>query len=213
MIEIYISSSSIENPGVGSYSAIVNYEDLLETKEFTGCFRLTTNNRMEIMASIIALESIKTKKEIVRIFSNSKYLVNSVSYGLINQWSENGFKGRVNGDLWEILLEALKRQKVRFTWIKTGLACEYGKHCNFLAKEAVLNPNKLEIDYGYESENVCERCHNDMFVSNCCNSEFRYKLGERTCTNCGIYCNYLTCPDCNMDNRKHESREVRRQVI
>ena len=150
---IYSDGACSGNPGPGGWGAIIRLGE--RVKEFSGGYRHTTNNRMEIMAAIKALEALNVISEPchVVLYSDSKYLVDSVSRGWVNEWRENGWR-RVDGkragnaDLWERLLELCERHTVEFNWVRSHSGVEDNERCDRLAKTASKSVN-LPDDEGY----------------------------------------------------------------
>ncbi len=102
MINIYTDGSSRGNPGPGGYGIVMLYKD--KRKELSQGYRLTTNNRMELTAVIKALEAIKNNKIEITIYSDSKYVVESIEKGWIWNWEKKNFKKKLNSDLWKIFI-------------------------------------------------------------------------------------------------------------
>lgn len=146
IITIYTDGSAKGNPGNGGYGAVLmsgKYK-----KELSEGFRLTTNNRMELLSVIVALETIKNTSE-VEIFSDSKYVVDSVEKGWVFGWQKKGFKGKKNIDLWQRFLLIYPKHKIKFTWVKGHAGNVYNEICDELAVKAAEGEN-LKIDEGYE---------------------------------------------------------------
>ena len=115
-IKIYTDGSSIGNPGPGGYGIILYWEGKI--RELTGGYRKTTNNRMELLAVIIGLESLRYKPSNVTIFSDSKYVIDSIEKKWVFNWEKKNFKGKKNHDLWKRLLEIYREHEIKFRWIK-----------------------------------------------------------------------------------------------
>ena len=98
IIEIFTDGAAKGNPGRGGYGALLRFNGVV--KELSEGFRMTTNNRMELLAVIVALESLKTNKFPVHIYSDSKYVIDSISKKWVFNWAKTGFKGKKNKDLW-----------------------------------------------------------------------------------------------------------------
>ncbi len=150
-IHIYTDGSSIQNPGPGGYGAVLVFQG--HPKELSAGFRETTNNRMELMACIVALEALK-KTSKVMIFSDSKYVVDSVSKGWAQRWRLNGWqtdskKNVENADLWRRLLNEIEKHDVQFTWVKGHAGKKENERCDELAQKAARGDN-LAVDEGYE---------------------------------------------------------------
>lgn len=150
MVVIFTDGCAIRNPGPGGYGVILKYKQY--QKELTGGYRNSTNNRMEIYACIAGLKALKQESNVV-IISDSKYVVDSISQGWVNQWKAAGWKKRnnenaENSDLWEQLLELTDHHKVDFRWIRGHNNTLENERCDRLAKEYALR-NDLPIDIGY----------------------------------------------------------------
>ena len=109
MIEIYTDGSSRGNPGPGGYGIVMIYKD--KRKELFQGYKLTTNNRMELLAVIRALEEVKTNKHKIKIYSDSKYVVESVEKGWIWNWQKKNFKNKQNVDLWKMFIPLYKKSQ------------------------------------------------------------------------------------------------------
>ncbi|SFI10335.1 RNase HI [Tindallia magadiensis] len=150
-VEIYTDGGALGNPGKGGYGAILVYGE--HRKEIAGGYQHTTNNRMEMMACIKALETLKEPCE-VDIFSDSKYLVDSVMKGWAKRWQANNWKRNKkdkaeNSDLWKKLLELLEMHKVTLHWVKGHNGHPENERCDEMVKEAADKEN-LPIDAGYQ---------------------------------------------------------------
>lgn len=150
MITIYTDGSSRGNPGPGGYGTILIFGKL--RKEISEGFRLTTNNRMELLSVIIGLEALKSPGENVTIYSDSKYVVDSVEKGWLMGWEKKGFAGKKNPDLWKRFLAVYRKHKVKFKWVKGHADNPLNNRCDELAVEASSNSHLL-TDTWYE-ENV-----------------------------------------------------------
>ena len=147
-ITIYTDGSSIGNPGPGGYGIVMLVDGKDYKKEFSQGFKFTTNNRMELMAVIVALETIKIKNSNVTIFTDSKYVSDAVEKGWLFDWEKKDFKNKKNPDLWRRFLEIYKNHNIKFKWIKGHNNDFYNERCDFLANLAAKNSNLLE-DKGY----------------------------------------------------------------
>lgn len=121
-------------------------------KEISQGFRRTTNNRMELLAVIIGLEALKKPGMNVTIYSDSKYVVDSVEKKWIIGWLKKGFKDKKNKDLWLRFLDIYKQHTVRFVWIKGHNETPENERCDRLAVAAALDTPSLLVDAGYEAE-------------------------------------------------------------
>jgi ribonuclease HI len=146
-ITIYTDGSAKGNPGNGGYGVVMMSGK--HKKELSEGFRLTTNNRMELLSVIVALESIKNPSDNVQVFSDSKYVVDSVEKKWVFGWQKKGFKGKKNIDLWKRFLLIYPKHKVKFNWVKGHAGNEYNEICDALAVEAADGDNLL-VDKGYE---------------------------------------------------------------
>lgn len=140
-IIIYTDGSSRGNPGPGGYGTILISPAHKLRKELSGGFRLTTNNRMELLAVITGLEALKSGDNEVVIYSDSQYVVNAVEKGWVFNWEKQGFKGKKNPDLWQRFLAAYRRQrKVCFQWVKGHAGHPENERCDQLATMAANRP-------------------------------------------------------------------------
>ena len=150
MISIYTDGSSRGNPGPGGYGAVLLFGSL--RKELAEGFRLTTNNRMELLSVIRGLEALKKEKSSVTIYSDSKYVVDSVEKKWVFNWQKKGFKGKKNVDLWIQFLKIYAKHNVKLVWVKGHAENKENNRCDELAGEAALSSN-LKVDVGYEKVN------------------------------------------------------------
>ena len=148
LIKIYTDGSSIGNPGPGGYGIVMLSGDGEYKKELSRGFKLTTNNRMELLAVIIGLENLKFKNCNVKIYTDSKYVSDAVEKGWLFDWVKKDFKNKKNPDLWRRFLDIYKDHKVKFQWIKGHNNDFYNERCDFLANLAAKNSNLIE-DKGY----------------------------------------------------------------
>ncbi len=151
-VTIYTDGSADPNPGPGGYGVVLLSGE--RRKELSGGFRATTNNRMEIMAAICGLEALKNPSD-VTLYSDSRYVVDSISKGWAEKWRANGWmrtkkEPAVNPDLWERLLVARERHNVDFRWVRGHAGNPGNERADRLATEAGKLRN-LRIDEGYES--------------------------------------------------------------
>ncbi len=146
-IVIYTDGASRGNPGPGGYGAVLMSGK--HRKELSAGFRLTTNNRMELLAVIVALEALKIAGSTVKVFSDSKYVVDAVEKGWIYGWERKGYKKVKNPDLWKRFLIVFRKHTVRFVWVKGHSNIPENERCDFLAVEA-SKQTPLNIDAGYE---------------------------------------------------------------
>jgi ribonuclease HI len=149
-ITVYTDGACSGNPGPGGYGAILRYDS--REKELSGGFRNTTNNRMELMGAIAALETLKEPCD-VTIVTDSQYLVNAVEKGWVYAWKENGWRKKdrkmaLNIDLWERLLVSLAKHTVTFHWIRGHAGHAENERCDALAVAASLAPDLPEDKRG-----------------------------------------------------------------
>jgi ribonuclease HI len=150
MIEIYTDGAASGNPGPGGYGVILRSGP--HYKELSAGFRMTTNNRMELLAVIVGLNSIKTPGAQVMVFSDSKYVIDSVEKKWVFGWVKKGFAGKKNKDLWIRFLDVYKKHQVSFTWIKGHNDHPENERCDQLAVAASKLKSGLGIDYEFEAE-------------------------------------------------------------
>src|SRR5690606_74847 len=148
-VSIYTDGAARGNPGPGGYGIILFWKNV--KKELSQGFRLTTNNRMELLAVIIALESLKRKHLEVTVHSDSSYVVNAIEKDWLQGWVKKNFKGKKNEDLWRRYLNVAKDQKVKFVWVKGHANNTWNNRCDELAT-AAADGNNLLIDEVYENE-------------------------------------------------------------
>ena len=151
-VTIYTDGGCIGNPGPGGYGVVLLCDG--HRKELSGGYRLTTKNRMEMMAAIVGLEALKEGCA-VTLYSDSKYLVDAVMQGWAQRWRQNGWyrnkrEKALNPDLWERLLSACKRHRVEFIWVKGHAGNVENERCDYLSKRAALHDAAL-VDAEYES--------------------------------------------------------------
>ena len=146
-IFIYTDGSAKGNPGPGGYGVVMKSGK--HFKEFSQGFRLTTNNRMELLSVIVALEKIKRENADVDVWSDSKYVVDAVDKGWIFDWERKDFKRKKNEDLWRRFLKIYRKHKVAFHWIKGHAGHPENERCDELAVEAASSQN-LKSDTWYE---------------------------------------------------------------
>lgn len=147
MIQIFTDGAAKGNPGPGGYGAILKFG--AHSKELSEGFRLTTNNRMELLAVIRALQELKSSSYAIQIYSDSKYVVDAVEKGWIWNWQKKGFKDKKNPDLWQLYIPLHQQFKPKFIWIKGHNGHPDNERCDQLAV-AAAEGNRLQIDQGYE---------------------------------------------------------------
>lgn len=147
-IIIYTDGAARGNPGPGGYGAILKWGTA--EKELSKGYRLTTNNRMELMAVIAALEALKKNNIPVTIYSDSQYVVKAVKEGWLKKWITTDFKGgKKNRDLWKHFYQLSQKHTLQFVWVKGHADNPYNNRCDELATAAADSKN-LAVDEWYE---------------------------------------------------------------
>ncbi|HMC84574.1 MAG TPA: ribonuclease HI [Chitinophagaceae bacterium] len=148
---IYTDGSSRGNPGPGGYGAILKWGDV--EKELSQGYRKTTNNRMELLAVIAALEELKKEGLNITVYSDSQYIVKSVEQGWLKNWIATNFKGgKKNKDLWLRYHALSQKHYIKFVWVKGHASNAFNNRCDILATTAA-DGNDLLTDEGYEDSN------------------------------------------------------------
>ncbi|MHA7112244.1 ribonuclease HI [Sunxiuqinia elliptica] len=145
-ITIYTDGAARGNPGPGGYGIVMLSGP--HRKELSDGFKLTTNNRMELLAVIVALETLKFSNCQVTIYSDSKYVVDAVEKKWLWGWVKKRFKNKKNADLWTRFIKVYQLHQVRFVWVKGHANIPENERCDQLAVEASMQPN-LKKDEGY----------------------------------------------------------------
>lgn len=148
-IYLYTDGAASGNPGPGGWGVVLKCGAL--RKEMSGGFRLTTNNRMELLAVIMGLEAIKWQNATVDVWSDSSYVVKAVTEGWLPKWIATGFKKKKNADLWLRFQAVSSQHNVTFHWLKGHAGHPENERCDRLAVEAYGLPG-LPADEGYEKE-------------------------------------------------------------
>jgi ribonuclease HI len=146
-VTIYTDGSSKGNPGKGGYGTILLAGKHI--KQLSQGYLLTTNNRMELLAVIIGLESLNRECN-VTIYSDSKYVVDSIEKGWVFGWQKKKFVDKKNPDLWKRFLSIYKKHNVKLHWIKGHSGNKYNEMCDLLAVRATES-SELLVDTGYLS--------------------------------------------------------------
>lgn len=151
-IEVYTDGGAINNPGPGGYGVVIL--DGGERLELTGGYGHTTNNRMELMACIKALEALPARARKVALFSDSSYVVNGITKGWASNWRKRGWiksdgKEALNPDLWERLLDLVQGLDISFYWVKGHAGHPLNERCDQLAQQSARGSNLIE-DTGYD---------------------------------------------------------------
>jgi ribonuclease HI len=145
-VTIYTDGAASGNPGPGGYGVILKSER--HYKELSQGYRLTTNNRMELLAVIVALEELKIKGSEVDIFTDSRYVSDAIEKGWLFDWEQKGFKKKKNVDLWKRFLSVYPKYKVKIHWIKGHSDIVENEKCDKLAVKASQHKELLD-DEGY----------------------------------------------------------------
>ena len=148
-IIIYTDGSSRGNPGPGGYGIVMIQPKSNYIKEFSCGFKKTTNNRMELLAVIVALEKIKTENQKVNIYTDSKYVSDAVEKKWLFNWEKKDFKNKKNPDLWKRFLKIHRNHKVDYQWIKGHNAHPQNERCDRLAHTAAKK-SPINIDTYFE---------------------------------------------------------------
>lgn len=145
-ITIYTDGAASGNPGPGGYGVVlISGPHRLEKSQG---YKLTTNNRMELMAVIDGLESLKNPGSRVTVYTDSRYVADSVEKGWLFQWESKSFRKKKNPDLWIRFLKVYRKHKVKFVWIKGHASNPENELCDRLAVDASKGPDRIE-DTGY----------------------------------------------------------------
>ena len=146
-VNIYTDGSSIGNPGPGGYGIIMVLENNAYKKEVSQGFSLTTNNRMELLAVIVALENIKIINSNVEVFTDSKYVSDAVEKKWVFEWEKLNFKKKKNSDLWKRFLIIYRKHNVTFKWIKGHNNHPENERCDYMANKAARSSNLIKDTY------------------------------------------------------------------
>ena len=227
-IKLFSDGGADPNPGKGGFGVILSHKGY--QKEFSQGYKLTTNNRMELMGVIFGLEQLKTKAS-VQVYSDSKYVVNGIEKGWAKRWKKNNWyrtkrDKAINYDLWDRLLKILDQHIVTFNWVKGHAGHLQNERCDQLASQAIRSSNLMD-DEGYEGAEMAVQNspkQNDTFNSSGAKTE---KEGDK-CRKCGVevikkppkskkrkpgqtyyFEYYLFCPSCK---RIYLVEDARREI-
>jgi ribonuclease HI len=145
-LTIYTDGAARGNPGNGGYGAVLQWGNTM--KEISQGYRHTTNNRMELMAVVAALQMLTRTNLDIIIYTDSAYIVNSVEKKWLFGWVKKGFAGKKNEDLWRMFLQEYKKHQIKFVWVKGHASNKWNNRCDVLATTAADSGNLLE-DTGY----------------------------------------------------------------
>ncbi|MFH7014154.1 ribonuclease HI [Flavobacterium sp. FlaQc-52] len=149
-VHIYTDGAAKGNPGNGGYGVVMELVGTSHKKEYYEGFRLTTNNRMELLAVIVGLEKLKNPNMTALVISDSKYVVDSVLKKWVFGWEKKGYAGKKNPDLWKRFLIVYRKHQVDFKWIKGHNNHPQNERCDQLAVMAATQ-TKLSVDVYYET--------------------------------------------------------------
>ena len=150
MVNIYTDGSAKGNPGNGGYGIVMRFKG--KEKEMAQGFRMTTNNRMELLAVIVALETLTTNKFPVKIYSDSKYVIDSITKKWVFGWEKKNFKGKKNTDLWKRYLAVHGKFNIEFEWVKGHAGHPENERCDVLAFNVADDFSNHLIDEVFEKE-------------------------------------------------------------
>lgn len=150
-VHIYTDGAAKGNPGNGGYGVVMELVGTPHKKEFYEGFRYTTNNRMELLAVIVALEKLKNPNMSVLVTSDSKYVIDSVEKKWVFGWEKKSFVGKKNPDLWKRFLKIYRQHQVDFKWVKGHNSHPQNERCDQLAVFAAES-NNLNVDVFYEND-------------------------------------------------------------
>ncbi len=160
MIEIFTDGASSGNPGPGGYGVVLKYNG--HYKELSAGYKLTTNNRMELLAVCVGLESLKKIDQEVVIFSDSKYVIDAVEKKWLQGWLKKGFAGKKNQDLWLRFINVYNLHQVKFVWVKGHAGHIENERCDVLAVLASKGKDLLR-DSVYEQSSINLSIDKDFF--------------------------------------------------
>ena len=157
MVTLFTDGAAKGNPGKGGYGLVLLSGS--HRKELSEGYRLTTNNRMELLSVIIGLETLKKEKTIVTVYSDSKYVVDAVEKKWVFAWEKKNFGKKKNPDLWIRFLKIYRKHVVNFIWVKGHADNKENERCDVLAVKAAEG-DALRVDGWYEN-NVAGK--NELF--------------------------------------------------
>ncbi|MDD5759420.1 MAG: ribonuclease HI [Desulfobulbaceae bacterium] len=151
-VTIYTDGGARYNPGPGGYGIVLIYQGV--SKEISGGYRHTTNNRMELMGCIVALRQLEHRDQPITLYSDSSYVVNGISKGWAKTWRKNGWiksdkQPAINADLWAELLSLVENLNISFRWVKGHAGHPMNERCDELAVAAARRED-LPVDAGYQ---------------------------------------------------------------
>ncbi|MEL6539304.1 MAG: ribonuclease HI [Bacteroidota bacterium] len=146
MITIYTDGAARGNPGPGGYGTVLKCGKYY--KELSEGFKHTTNNRMELLAVIVGLEALKKERLHVQVYSDSKYVVDTVEKGWLRGWIKKDFRNKKNADLWKRFWQVYQRHRVTLRWLKGHAGHPENERCDHLAVDSAQKAT-LATDQGY----------------------------------------------------------------
>ncbi len=164
-VSIFCDGACQFNPGVGGWGALLIYRNNTKEyrKEIYGGFQKTTNNRMELMACIRAIETLKQSCR-VNLHTDSQYITNAFNLGWLDKWQARNWHNIKNVDLWKQLLKLCKQHATSFRWVKGHNGHPEQEHSDFLANEG-LKANPLLVDFGYEQQLAKEKAQESLLTA------------------------------------------------
>lgn len=148
-VTLYTDGAASGNPGPGGFGIVLKAG--IHRKEMSAGFRMTTNNRMELLGVIVGLEALKNPGTIVTVYSDSRYVVDAIEKQWVFGWEKKAFKGKKNPDLWRRFLTVYRQHQVKFVWVKGHADIPENERCDQLAVQASKAP-ELNVDAYYEAE-------------------------------------------------------------
>ena len=148
-VNIYTDGAARGNPGPGGYGVVLIAGK--HYKELSAGYRKTTNNRMELLAVISALEAMKVEGIHITIHTDSRYVCDAVTKGWLFNWQRTNFKDKKNADLWTQFLRLYPKNKITFMWVKGHAGHKENERCDVLATQAADDKTNLLVDEGFES--------------------------------------------------------------
>lgn len=155
MVKIYTDGSAKGNPGNGGYGIVMKWDG--KVKEMSQGYRMTTNNRMELLAVIVALESLKSNKFKIKVYSDSKYVIDSITKGWVFNWQRINFREKKNADLWKRFLLIYHKFDVDYNWIKGHAGHVENERCDVLAVVAAERKSLHLIDEAFEESRLNQK--------------------------------------------------------
>ena len=161
-IFLYTDGAASGNPGPGGFGIILAWEGQNYVKEWSQGFRRTTNNRMELLAVIVGLELLKEWPLTVVVYSDSKYVIDSVTKGWVFNWEKKDFKDKKNPDLWKRFLRIYRKHKVHFQWVKGHSKHPQNERCDQMAVAAYKKKKGLLEDSFYNEQEKQSPLRNEL---------------------------------------------------